>query len=216
MVSAHWETEGTWVTGMDQPKTIHDFRGFPEELYQIQYPAPGDPRLAVDIANAIPGVSVEMMKWGLDHGTWAVLRHVFPAADVPIIQLSLDMTKPLSQHLELGRRLRPVREHGVMIVGSGNIVHNLRQIDWDRDAKPHGWNEEFDQWVADHIRKRDFEPLISMARQTPAGQLSIPTLEHYLPLLYVLGASDEADTMEFIFEGYQNASMSMRCVSFGV
>ncbi|MEZ4819324.1 MAG: 4,5-DOPA dioxygenase extradiol [Bdellovibrionota bacterium] len=216
MISAHWETTGTWITGVQHPKTIHDFGGFPDELYQIQYPAVGHPKLAKEIAAMLidQEIAVDIDQWGLDHGTWAVLRHVYPDADVPVLQLSLDHNQPTAYHYALGQKLAPLREQGVMLMGSGNIVHNLRKINWKIDAQPYDWAIAFDQWAKNKILTRDFQPLISDVGTMPEGKLSIPTWEHYLPLLYILGASTEKDTIDFIFEGYQNASMSMRCLSF--
>ncbi len=213
MISAHWETQGTWITGMEKPKTIHDFYGFPKALFDIQYPAPGLPKLANDLSREIaePNISIDMEKWGLDHGTWSVLRHIFPNADIPILQLSIDRTKPMEYHFEMGKKLKYLRNQGVMIMGSGNIVHNLKAISWDVNAKPHDWAIEFDEWTKEKLESRDFNSLIHDPLKSSAGKLSIPTLEHYLPLLYVLGASDSKDTLRFNYEGIQNASASMRC-----
>ncbi|MCB1196771.1 MAG: 4,5-DOPA dioxygenase extradiol [Deltaproteobacteria bacterium] len=216
MISAHWETTGTWITGMQHPKTIHDFAGFSDELYAVQYPAQGLPILAEEIAAMLvdQNITVDRNKWGLDHGTWAVLRHVYPHADVPVLQLSLDQNQPPAFHYALGQKLALLRKQEVMLMGSGNIVHNLRKINWDTDAKPYDWVVAFDHWVKDKIITRDFQPLIADVETMPEAKLSIPTWEHYLPLLYILGASNEKDMIDFIFEGYQNASMSMRCLRF--
>ena len=216
MVSAHWETNGTWVTGMEKPKTIHDFYGFPKELFDVQYPALGAPQMALNVSNAIkePSIGIENNKWGLDHGTWSVLKHIFPNADVPVFQLSLDRNQPISFHFELGKQLSFLREQGVMIMGSGNIVHNLREIAWGEDARPHDWAIEFDEWTKNKLIERDFVSLISDPIKSREGKLSIPTLEHYLPLLYVLGASEKEDRLLFDYEGIQNSSMSMRCLRF--
>jgi 4,5-DOPA dioxygenase extradiol len=217
MVSAHWMTQGTWVTGMAQPKTIHDFSGFPEDLYQIQYPAPGSPLLAqqISVETIDPQIGVDPDQWGLDHGAWSVLLHVFPQAQVPVVQLSLDMTKPAEFHFELGQKLKFLREQGVMVIGSGNVVHNLRKIQWEEDAPAVAWATEFDEWVKEKITARDFTALTQDARKSDAGLLSVPTTEHYLPLLYVLGAADSKDPIKFIFEGIQNASISMMSIQFG-
>jgi len=217
VISAHWETEGTWITGMDHPQTIHDFFGFPKALFEVQCPAPGDGKLAQKIATDLPdqNIQVDQEAWGLDHGTWAVLCHIYPEANIPVLQLSLDKKKSLKEHYELGRQLNYLRDEGVMILGSGNIVHNLRAIDWNLNAKPHHWNVEFDEWVAKHLEDKNFQPLVESPLKSEAGRLSIPTLEHYLPLLYVIGAADPRDSLDYLFEGYQNASMSMRCLSFG-
>lgn len=216
MISAHWETKGTFITGMEKPKTIHDFYGFPKELYSIQYNAPGSPEIANQIIEKLQKTKIQLdtHEWGLDHGTWAVLKHIFPQADIPTLQLSLDMSKPLSYHFDLGKELRFLREKGVMIMGSGNIVHNLSQINWDINSPPHKWTKDFDSWVKDKLESRDFLSLLDKALTLPEGKLSIPTIEHYLPLLYILGASHENDKLTFDYEGFQNASMSMRSLRF--
>lgn len=216
MISAHWETNGTYVTGMERPKTIHDFYGFPKKLFDIQYPANGNPELAKKISKNIDTteITLDMNKWGLDHGTWSVLRHIYPNADVPVIQLSIDRTKPLAFHYEMGKKLKFLREQGVMLMGSGNIVHNLREINWDVNAKPHDWAIEFDNWVKEKLLARDFKSLVEKPLSFTAGKLSHPTIEHYIPLLYVLGASDQKDLLNFDFEGIQNASASMRSFQF--
>lgn len=216
-VSAHWMTKGTWVTHMKQPKTIHDFYGFPQPLFDVQYPAPGDSELADQIRALVsdPKIYADDTEWGLDHGTWSVLKHVYPKADIPILQLSMDMTQPIEFHYQMGEKLKKLREQGVLIVGSGNIVHNLRKISWDENAPPHPLTVEFDQWVKQKIDQRDDKALFSDALNSEAGKFSAPTPDHYFPLLYILGASDKSDKIEYIYEGYQNSSISMRCVRFG-
>lgn len=216
MVSAHWETKGTFITGMEKPKTIHDFYGFPQALFNVQYPAQGSPKLANEINDRIkePMVSIDQSEWGLDHGTWSVLKHIFPKGDVPVIQLSIDMTKPMEYHLEIGSKIKFLREQGVMVMGSGNIVHNLRQVSWEKDAKAHDWAVEFDEWVKKKLIDRDFRALATDALKSKAGSLSIPTLEHYLPLLYVLGTVDSKEELTFGYEGIELGSMSMRCFQF--
>jgi 4,5-DOPA dioxygenase extradiol len=217
-VSAHWMTEGSWVTGMEKPKTIHDFYGFPQALFDVQYPAAGSTEIAQMIKANItdPKVHLDHEVWGLDHGTWSVLRHMYPEADVPVLQLSIYMSQPAEYHFKLGQELAKLRDKGVLIMGSGNIVHNLRQISWKEDARPLDWAIEFDEWVKEKIIKRDFTPLQSDVLKSEAGKLSIPTPDHYYPLLYALGAADSTDEMHFEYEGIQNASISMRCVSFGL
>ena len=216
-VSAHWMTKGTWVTAMKKPKTIHDFYRFPQELFDVQYPAVGDPLLAQDLIENLsePKIQADLEQWGLDHGTWSVLIHLFPKANIPVVQLSLDMSKPPEFHFDLGQKLARLREHGVLLVGSGNIVHNLRKIQWEENAQPYDWAVQFDEWTKSKISLRDFQPLVDTARLSPEGKLSVPTLDHYLPLLYILGASKAEDKLEFVFEGLQNASISMRSVQFG-
>jgi 4,5-DOPA dioxygenase extradiol len=215
-VSAHWLTPGSLVTGMPHPRTIHDFGGFPEELYQVRYPAPGSPELAALVRETVGGGAVGVdQDWGLDHGAWSVLRHLYPKADVPVVQFGIDERAPARRHFELGEKLRPLREKGVLIVGSGNVVHNLRRISFDENAAPEAWAVEFDSWVKARLEARDHEALRGDLSAAPSGRLAVPTREHYDPLLYVLGASDAGDEMRFEYEGIQNGSISMRCVSFG-
>ena len=215
-VSAHWLTRGTAVTGMKHPRTIHDFGGFPEALYQVRYPAPGSPEVAALAREALgAGVAVDVEEWGLDHGTWSVLRHMYPEADVPVVQLGIDYGASARRHLEMGEKLRPLREKGVLILGSGNIVHNLRRISFEEDAPPEDWAVEFDAWVKARLEARDFDALAGDLSLAPSGRVGVPTPDHYDPLLYVLGASDAGDRLRWEFEGIQNASISMRSVSFG-
>ena len=216
-VSAHWLTRGTRVTGMAKPRTIHDFGGFPEALYQARYPAPGSPALAALVRETVGAGSVEIdeSEWGLDHGAWSVLRHLYPKADVPVVQLSIDDGAPARRHFELGEKLRPLRDKGILILGSGNIVHNLRRLSFEESAPPEAWAVEFDAWVKGRLEARDFESLSGDLAAAPSGRLAVPTPEHYDPLLYVLGACDERDKLRFEFEGIQNGAISMRSVSFG-
>jgi 4,5-DOPA dioxygenase extradiol len=213
MISAHWTTEDTRITAAAHPPTIHDFNGFPKPLFDIQYQSPGNPELARSIIKELASSHVKVeadLEWGLDHGTWSILRHIFPDANIPVLQLSMDMTKPSEFHFELGSKLKYLREQGVLIIGSGNIVHNLRQIDWNEAAKPLEWAVEFDQWVKEKIEQHDFNSLVHDFTKSKSGQLSNPTLEHYFPMLYILGAVDETDHCSTLFEGFQNASISMR------
>lgn len=218
-VSAHWLTEGTWITGMEKPKTIHDFYGFPQELFDIQYPALGSPEIAKQIQNLIlePRIKIDSESWGLDHGTWSVLMHLFPKADIPVLQLSLDKNKTATFHFELGKKLKLLRELGVLIVGSGNIVHNLKKILWKSDASPYSWAVEFDALVKEKIAQRDFNFFLSEEfEKMQTTLMSVPTPEHWDPLLYILGASDENDSLRFEYEGIENGSISMRSLSFGM
>lgn len=217
-VSAHWMSEGTWVTGMSTPKTIHDFYGFPQALFDVQYPAKGNPELAQFMRDEIkdPRINIDREMWGLDHGTWSVLKHMYPEADIPVLQLSIYMEQPPEYHVRVGEELRRLREKGVLIVGSGNIVHNLRRIIWEQDAKPYEWALEFDQWVKEKLEKRDFTAIQNDVLKTEAGKLSVPTPDHWYPLLYTIGASEKNDEMKFEYEEMQNGSISMRCVSFGM
>jgi 4,5-DOPA dioxygenase extradiol len=214
-VSAHWMTEGTWITHIKNPKTIHDFYGFPEALFQVQYPAPSDPDLAKSIQAQIPDpkINLDSEMWGFDHGTWSVLRHLYPKADIPVLQLSLYMEQPPDYHFKIGEQLRKLREQGVLIIGSGNIVHNLRKISWDPHAQAFDWALEFDQWVKEKLEARDFKALIEKSTSFEAGKLSIPTNDHWYPIYYILGASDSQDKLHFEFEEMQNASISMRSFS---
>lgn len=217
-VSAHWMSEGTWVTGMDKPKTIHDFYGFPQALFDVQYPAAGNPELAKFISEEIhdPRINIDREMWGLDHGTWSVLKHMYPEADIPVLQLSIYMEQPPEYHVKVGEQLRKLREKGVLIVGSGNIVHNLRRIVWEPNAKPYEWATEFDLWVKEKLEKRDFKAIQNDVLKFEAGKLSVPTPDHWFPLLYTIGASEKNDNMKFEYEEMQNGSISMRCVSFGM
>lgn len=213
-ISAHWMTRGsTQVTAMTQPKTIHDFYGFPQALFDIQYPAPGHPEVAQLVIDTVSGVIADTHTWGLDHGAWSVLVHTHPKADIPVVQLSMDMNQPGEFHYEMGKKLAPLRDQGVMILGSGNIVHNLRQL-YSETSAPADWAVEFDEWTKDHLLRRDFKPLHSEYLNAPHGPMSVPTPDHYYPLLYVLGAASEEDHLVFDYEGFQNGSLSMRSVRF--
>ncbi|MFS4460697.1 4,5-DOPA dioxygenase extradiol [Bdellovibrio sp. HCB2-146] len=217
VVSAHWLSRGTWVTRTESPRTIHDFRGFPQELFNVEYPAPGNPELAqhIQTLSTTPPIQGDDGGWGLDHGTWAVLRKMYPEAKIPVLQLSIDMTQPPEFHLEMGRKIKSLREQGVLIVGSGNIVHNLRAMDWDKQLQGYDWAIEFDQWSKSKLVDRDFKALTNDFMNTEAGRLSIPTPDHYYPMLYILGAADAKENLDFQFEGYDMGSISMRGFSFG-
>jgi 4,5-DOPA dioxygenase extradiol len=213
-VSAHWETEGTRVTAMQQPRTIHDFSGFPRALYDKHYPAPGSPELARMAQGAMWATPVELdQEWGLDHGAWAVLCRMYPDADVPVIQLSLDQRKEPAFHYELGRELRGLRKKGVLILGSGNIVHNLREMVWDDSASD--WALAFDAKVKGLILSGDHEAIIQYSKLGRSARWAVPTPEHYLPLLYVLGVQDESDSVAFFADKVTLGSMSMRSVRIG-
>ena len=217
-ISAHWLTAGTWVTQMSQPKTIHDFYGFPQELFDIQYPAPGDQALAKSIQSLSkrPIIHGDSSNWGLDHGTWAVLRKMYPQAQIPVLQLSIDMSEPPEYHLGLGQKLKLLRDQGVLILGSGNIVHNLRVIDWKKPGQGFDWALEFDQWVHSQIADGNFSEVAANFFKSKAGQLSVPTPDHFFPLLYALGAADpQKDDLKVEHEGMDLGSISMRCLSWG-
>lgn len=217
VISAHWMTKGTWITHMERPKTVHDFYGFPEALFSVQYPASGSPEIAEAIHKGIadPKINLDNESWGLDHGTWGVLRHLYPDADIPVMQLSIDMTEPPQYHLDLGKELAKFREQGVLIIGSGNIVHNLSRIRWEKNAGPYDWASEFDEWTKSKLLSRDVKALQDDVLKSEAGKLSVPSMDHYYPLLYILGASHHNDELRFEYEEIQNASVSMRCFSFG-
>lgn len=216
-VSAHWMTEGSWVTHMKNPKTIHDFYGFPQPLFEVQYPAPGSPEIAELIVDQIanPKIHSDDEMWGLDHGTWSVLRHIYPEANIPVLQLSVYISQPAQYHYKLGTELRKLREHGILIVGSGNIVHNLRKLRWEPEAEPFDWAIECDEWMKSRLLARDDKALIEDYTSTESGKLSIPTPDHYYPFLYSLGAADKDEIPKFIFEEIHNGSISMRTMVFG-
>lgn len=211
-ISAHWYIEHTAVTANPQPRTIHDFGGFPRELYEVQYPAPGDPDLASRVRDLLgPDVPVAMDDtWGFDHGTWSVLTHVFPQADVPIVQLSIDETQPPRFHYEAGKRLASLRDEGVLVVGSGNIVHNLHTFAWGRHpVEPFEWATRFEGRVRELLLAGDDEPLVDYESMGRDALLSVPTPDHYLPLLYVLGMRRASDSIAFPVEGVDGGSISM-------
>ncbi|MGH8145632.1 MAG: 4,5-DOPA dioxygenase extradiol [Rhodanobacteraceae bacterium] len=216
-VSAHWYLPGTAATAMAQPRTIHDFGGFPRELFEVQYPAPGDPALARRLQELLAPVPIrDDLAWGLDHGTWSVLRHIFPDADIPVVQLSIDETQAPAFHHELGKRLAPLRDEGVLILGSGNIVHNLHTYAWGwRPVEPFEWAARFEATVRGLIVQGNHESLVDYASLGPDAELSIPTPEHYLPLLYVLGVSGQGDAVTFPAEGMDGGSISMLSIQLG-
>lgn len=215
-VSAHWLTRGVFLTGSARPRTIHDFGGFPETLYQIQYPAPGDPALARRTADLLGrGAGALTDDWGLDHGAWGVLRALYPEADVPVVQLSLDAGRSERAHWDLGRRLRPLRREGVLIVASGNIVHNLSRIAWAEDAPVPDWARDFDAAVDKVLRAGPGEALVDWRALTPAAELAHPTPDHFWPLLYAMALREGDDPVSFPVEEFQNGSISMRAVRIG-
>ncbi len=208
-ISAHWETTGTQVTGMDQPKTIHDFGGFPAELYAMEYRAPGSPDLAQLTQQTVKTAPVKVdQTWGLDHGTWSVLCRMFPDADIPIVQLSLDRTQSPEFHYALGQELHALRHKGVLIIGSGNIVHNLRRVVFQEGA--YDWAIEFDETIKQLVLAGDHDPIVHYQTLGQAARLAIPTNEHYLPLLYVLALQDKNETVRFFADRVTYGSLSMR------
>jgi 4,5-DOPA dioxygenase extradiol len=216
-VSAHWYLPATLVTAMAEPRTIHDFGGFPRELYQVEYRAPGSPELATRVQELLAPLAVGLdYSWGLDHGTWSVLRHVYPSADVPVVQLSIDESQPASFHFELGQRLAPLRDEEVLIVGSGNVVHNLHTYAWGRHTpEPYDWAVRFEDQAKQLMTSAGFDPLINYESLGRDALLAIPTPDHYLPLLYVLGAKRPGDSITFPVQGIDGGSVSMLTVQVG-
>jgi 4,5-DOPA dioxygenase extradiol len=216
-ISAHWYVPETGVTISTNPRTIHDFGGFPRELYQVQYPAPGDPALARHVQQLLAPLDVRLDdSWGLDHGTWSVLKHVYPAADIPVVQLSIDETRPASFHFELARKLAPLRDEGVLIAGSGNIVHNLHTYAWGRHPQePYDWALRFEAMAREMMQTGEFAPLINYEKLGRDAALSIPTPDHYLPLLYVLATKQQRESVRFPIEGVDGGSISMLAVQVG-
>jgi 4,5-DOPA dioxygenase extradiol len=216
-ISAHWYIPATSVTAMAMPRTIHDFGGFPRELYEFQYPATGAPPLAHRVKELLSPISVGLdQQWGLDHGTWSVLCHVFPKADIPVVQLSIDETQPPTFHHEMGKRLAPLRDEGVLVIGSGNLVHNLHTYAWGRlDVEPFDWAVRFESQARDLLLRRDDELLVNYESLGRDAVLSAPTPDHYLPLLYVLGTRQKDDEVSFPVEGFDGGSVSMLTVSIG-
>jgi len=212
-ISAHWMAEGTAATAMQAPKTIHDFYGFPPELYEQRYPAPGSPSLAKKLQSTIKTSKVSLdREWGLDHGTWSVLLQMYPRADIPAVQLSLNAYLSPEKHYEMGKELAPLREQGVLIIGSGNIVHNLMLM--NPAGAPFKWAEEFDKFAKNALEARDHSALINYDSE-PSARLAVPTNEHYLPLLYAAGAAGK-EKPRFFNEKLFYASLSMRCAAWGL
>lgn len=214
IISAHWYLPGTFVTAMKKPRTIHDFGGFPQELFDFNYPAPGDPNLARRVQQLLKPLPVGLDEyWGLDHGTWSVLCHVYPKADIPVVQLSIDETQPASFHFEIGKQLAALREEGILIVGSGNVVHNLHTYAWGRHQQgPYDWATRFEQKVKASILSGDPKALINYETSGPEALLSVPTPDHFLPLLTIFGASHKTDSVIFPVEGMDGGSISMLSV----
>ena len=216
-ISAHWYITSTAVTAVSRPRTIHDFGGFPEPLYQVQYPAPGAPELADQVSRLLTPTPVgNDCSWGLDHGTWSVLTHVYPSADVPIVQLSIDQTKPPDWHFALAQRLAPLRDEGVLIIGSGNLVHNLHTYAWGRrTVEPYDWAVRFEAIVRERLSARDFEPLVAYETLGSDARLAVPSPDHYLPFLYALAQYQANDSIRFPVEGFDGGSISMLAVQLG-
>jgi len=216
-VSAHWYLPATLVTAQEQPRTIHDFGGFPRELYEVEYPAPGDPKLAHHVRDLLAPVPVGLdTRWGLDHGTWSVLCRVFPEANVPVIQLSIDETQPAEFHYGTAKRLSRLRDEGVLVIGSGNLVHNLHAYAWGRQqAEPYDWAVRFEEKARDLILAGNHQPLVNYETLGRDARLSVPTPDHYLPMLYVLALQRAGDEISFPVDGVDGGSVSMLSVKIG-
>jgi 4,5-DOPA dioxygenase extradiol len=216
VVSAHWFIGATAVTAMARPRTIHDFYGFPEELFAFDYPAPGLPDLAGEVAEVVKPhwVGADRDQWGLDHGTWSVLAHLFPKADVPVVQLSINALKPLDYHLDLAAKLNALRKRGVMIVSSGNVVHNLRRIEWNRPDSGTDWAHRFDDMVAHQMTEAPADILKSV--EHPDYDLAVPTPDHFIPLLYTAGLAAAENDAQALLRGYAMGSLSMTCYGVGM
>ncbi len=223
VISAHWLTDGTRVTGVAKPKTIYDFYGFPDELYRLSYPSPGSPEDAKFIAWMIKNPSIMPdYSWGLDHASWAILKHIYPKAEIPVVEMSLDYSPykgwsqpSLDYFYDLGKQLTPLRGKGVLIIGSGNIVHNLRVVDMDMYAESYAWAVGFDEKVKRNLRERNHTELLDTSKMNRAAALSVPTLDHYLPMIFAIAMQEEDEELDFVYEGFQNRSVSMRCFRIG-
>ena len=217
VVSAHWYVPGTFVTAMGKPRTIHDFGGFPAELYETKYDAPGSFELATRVKQLLEPVSVGLdYSWGLDHGTWSVLCHIFPDADVPVVQLSIDETKPTSFHYDLGKLLTPLRDEDVLVIGSGNAVHNLHTYAWGRHpVEPFDWAIRFEEELTAYLLAAEHEPIVHYEALGRDALLAVPTPEHYLPLIYVIALQQKGDEISFPVKGVDGGSISMLAVQVG-
>ncbi|MGL2988559.1 4,5-DOPA dioxygenase extradiol [Flavobacterium sp. RSSA_27] len=218
-VSAHWFTKGSKVTAMEMPKTIHDFDGFPKELFEVQYPAQGSPKLATLTQELLLPTAVELdHHWGLDHGAWSVIKHLYPKADIPVIQLSIDYSKPAEYHFQLAQQLSRLRQKGILIIGSGNIIHNLRLVDFynfERDDYGYDWAIEARVTINSLLLDGNFQPLLEYEKQSQAFQLAIPTPDHFLPLIYALGLKDKSEEIQLFNDKLVAGSLSMTSVRIG-
>jgi len=223
VISAHWLTNGTFVGCMEKPRTIYDFYGFPKELYDMSYPSPGAPDEAEFVTKAVRKTAVKCnLNWGLDHASWAVLKHIYPQADIPVFEMSLDYTynewhpKPVQYHYDLASELSELRKRGILIIGSGNIVHNLGMLDFENiDADPFGWAAEFDEKVKANLLNRNHRDLVHYPNMGRTSTLAVPTLDHYLPMIYAVALRGKNEPLTFIHEGFQYGSVSMRCFQIG-
>lgn len=217
VVSAHWLTKGTYVCASPKPETIHDFGGFPDELFAVQYPAPGSPEYAAKTAELAPEIHTTN-DWGLDHGSWTILKHLVPAADIPVFQVSIDYNRPMQYHFDLAKQLQALRRKGVLIIGSGNIVHNLRLSMGNLrndTGKPYDWAIEFDEWAKSRLNDRDFKALVNYEKKGTAAKLSVPTVDHYVPMLYSAGLAGANEELHQFYEEITFGGISMRCFQVG-
>ncbi len=216
-ISAHWYISRTSVTAEARPKTIHDFSGFPQELFEVQYPAPGAPEIAARVETLLTPTPVHKDEdWGLDHGTWSILTHMYPKADIPVVQLSINRDQPAAFHFEIGKRLAPLRDEGILILGSGNIVHNLRAYAWGQEnIEPYDWAVSFEHHVRESLAAGETGPLVAYESFGREATLAAPTPDHYLPLLYVVGARRPGESAQFPVEGMDGGSISMLAVRIG-
>ena len=216
VISAHWETDGTFITSADSPEQIYDFYGFPQELYDMKYNPTGSKKYAQMVEDELNDSNIKLTdKWGLDHGAWAVLTHMYPKADIPVFQMSLNRLKDEKYHYNLGKKLSNLRDKGILIIGSGDIVHNLGIMDYDMNATPFDFATEFDNYISGSITSREHDNIISYQKMGESAKLSVPTKEHYLPLLYIAGLQEETDEVNFIYKGIQHGSMSMTSIKIG-
>jgi 4,5-DOPA dioxygenase extradiol len=212
VVSAHWLTQGTFVCSADKPEQIYDFYGFPDELYKAQYHPPGAPAIAKSIIHEFRPENIQAnTDWGIDHALWAVLIHMYPKANVPVLEMSLDVTMSEQEHYTLAKKLSFLRKQNVLIIGSGNIVHNLHRMEYKVDAEPYPWAVEFDTYIKDALLQKDIDRLLHYKELSPVGKIAVPTNDHYLPMLYSAALREEGDQIDFFHESIQNASISMRC-----
>ena len=216
VISAHWETEGTFITSSDSPEQIYDFYGFPDELYNLKYNPTGAQKYAKIAFDQLKNSNVKLTDaWGLDHGAWSVLSHMYPKADIPVFQMSLNRLGDEQYHYDLGKKLSKLREKGILIIGSGDIVHNLRIMDYEMKSAPYDWALEFDNYICEAIVHRKHDNIINYKKIGKSAELSVPTKEHYLPLLYIAGLQEELDEVNFIYKGIQHKSMSMTSIQIG-
>lgn len=215
-LSAHWKTKGSYITAMEKPKTIHDFGGFPRELFEVQYPAPGDPKLAIESQKLIQSADVQSdFSWGLDHGCWSVIKQMYPKADIPVIQLSIDYSKPLRFHFDLAKELSSLRSKGILIIGSGNMVHNLQRIDWQNEHSGYDWAVEANEGFKSMITSEKYDKLFDIQNVSSAFRLSVPSLDHYIPLLFSLGLKEKTDPLTFFNDALMMGSLSMTSLKIG-